>query len=115
MGIKNKIAQQASDFYKENITPYEFIISSIDKSDFTISQIIKDDASSGILSVNSQSYYVFVFQIHPSALNKHYIESLNLPQYYIPKKEEEEEDQAKNLYKPPKSDDDEEMKESSSL
>ena len=81
MAVKNKIAVHASSFYQENITPYEFVIAIIDKSDFLVYQIIDNHMPSSLLNVNSNSYYIFVYQIHPPAINQ----NLDLEKFnYIP-------------------------------
>jgi hypothetical protein len=36
MNVKHKVAEHASLFYIENITPYDFVFGLIDKSDFSL-------------------------------------------------------------------------------
>lgn len=43
MNCKVIIADHASSYYKNDITPYDFIIALINKSDFTIAKLIEDD------------------------------------------------------------------------
>ena len=68
--------------------PYDFILAQIDKSDFSIFQIFSDDMPSGILSVNTNNYYMFAFQLFPAARNLDFVVQ-EQSMYYIPIKSKE--------------------------
>ncbi len=76
MAIKQKIAEQVSQYYQQNIGPYDFVIAQVDKSDFNFQQVFSDDASSSLLNINSNMHYLFALQINPSAKAPH-IDSVN--------------------------------------
>lgn len=81
MNVKQRISQQASEFYKKKITPYEFVIAQIDKQDFTIAQLFQDDESSSVMNINLRDNYIFAYEIHSGALNediKAFISSLDV-------------------------------------
>lgn len=69
MDVKQRIAIHATEYYKKKITPYEFIMAQIDKSDFSILQLFSDDMHSNVLNVNLDHYYIFAYEIHPNAIN----------------------------------------------
>ena len=70
MNVKQRIAQHASEYYKKKITPYEFILAQIDKSDFTIAQLFSDDMPGSVLDVNLNHNYIFAYEIHTGAINE---------------------------------------------
>ena len=81
MDVKQRIAQHASEYYKKKITPYEFVLAQIDKSDFTIAQLFPDDSPSSVLNVNLNHNYIFAYEIHSGAINeatKNIIETIDI-------------------------------------
>eukprot|EP00347_Sterkiella_histriomuscorum_P015219 403357853 len=70
MDVKQLIAKHASEFYKTFISPYEFIMAQIDKSDFSITQLFSDSLPSSVLNINLNSNFLFAYQIHPDAINR---------------------------------------------
>ena len=69
MDVKCKIAQHAREFYKQPISPYEFIMAQIDNRDFSLCQIFTDDVSTNVLEISYQQNFIFAYQINPAALN----------------------------------------------
>ncbi|CDW85002.1 ubiquitin carboxyl-terminal hydrolase family [Stylonychia lemnae] len=69
LDAKQIIAKQASEYYQEYISPYEFILAQVSKSDFAITQLFKDSEQSGSLNINFGSNFIFAYQIDKAALN----------------------------------------------
>ncbi len=67
--VKRQIAEHATEYYGKYVSPYEFIMAQIDKSEFTIAQLFQDTSSSGVLNVNMNSIFIFAYQINKNALN----------------------------------------------
>lgn len=51
MDVKETIAQHARVFYGRPVTPYDFVMAQIDKTDFTLTQLFLDNSNPSVLNV----------------------------------------------------------------
>lgn len=85
MHIKREIASQASEYYEDKVTVYDFVFAQVDKSDFNVVQIFTDDMPAGMLSHNPNHYFMFAYEIPAVVINKN-VKALGLKDIPSPQK-----------------------------
>jgi len=69
MDVKETVAQHARVYYGQPVTPYDFVMGQIDKTNFTLTQLFQDTSNPSVLNVQHSTTFIFAYQIHPDALN----------------------------------------------
>lgn len=69
MDIKHSIAQHAREYYQRPISPYHFVMAQIDKQNFSLAQLFRDETTSPhVFDINYQGNFIFAYEINPEAL-----------------------------------------------
>jgi hypothetical protein len=78
MDLKQTIAKHAREYYKRPISPYSFVMAQIDKQNFSIAQLFKDETTSPqVFDLNYNNNFVFAYEINPDAIREGFIPPLS--------------------------------------
>ena len=79
MATKQRIAVQASEYHHRDIQPYDFALAMISRDKFKLVCLF-DETQTNVrnLQINSETHYLFAYEIEKDALRPGYKESLTM-------------------------------------